>query len=145
MKKMMLVLVVLVSSLVTLATEENVNEKVLSAFKSDFTAASQVEWTAGPGYYKAAFLFNERHVFAFYTAEGKLLGLTRYITTAELPLKRQADLKKNYGQYWISDLFEAAREEGTFYYITLENTDTRIVLKASADNSWTVYEKVKKA
>ena len=145
MKKMLLALVVLVSSLAVNAEERNVNEKVLNAFKTEFTTASQVEWSTGPGYYKAAFVFNEKHVFAFYNAEGRLLGLTRNITAAELPLKLQTDLKKNYDTYWISDLFEAAREEGTAYYLTLEDADTRLVLKASADNNWTVYEKTKKS
>ena len=104
-----------------------------------------MEWTTGPNYYKASFVFNNKHVFAFYNAEGRLLGLTRNITTSELPLKLQTELKKNYESYWISDLFEAAREEGTSYYLTLEDADTRLVLKASADNNWTVYEKTKKS
>jgi hypothetical protein len=145
MKKTLLALVVLVSSLAVNAAGKNVNEKVLNAFKTEFTTASQVEWSTGPNYYKASFVFNDKHVFAFYNAEGRLLGLTRNITTSELPLKLQADLKKNYDTYWISDLFEAAREEGTSYYLTLEDADTRLVLRASADNSWTVYEKTKKS
>jgi hypothetical protein len=145
MKKTLLALVVLISSLAVNAAGKNVNEKVLNAFKTEFTTASQVEWSTGPNYYKASFVFNDKHVFAFYNAEGRLLGLTRNITTSELPLKLQADLKKNYDTYWISDLFEAAREEGTSYYLTLEDADTRLVLRASADNSWTVYEKTKKS
>jgi hypothetical protein len=145
MKKTLLALVVLVSSLAVNAADENVSDKVLNAFKTEFTTASQVEWSTGPNYYKASFVFNDKHVFAFYNAEGRLLGLTRNITTSELPLKLQADLKKNYDTYWISDLFEAAREEGTSYYLTLEDADTRLVLKASADNSWAVYQKTKKS
>ena len=145
MKNILFALVLLVSSLAVNAEEKNINEKVLSAFKTEFTTASQVEWTTGPGYYKASFVFNDKHVFAFYNAEGRLLGLTRNITTSELPLKLQTELKKNYESYWISDLFEAAREEGTSYYLTLEDADTRLVLKASADNNWTVYEKTKKS
>ena len=145
MKKTLLALVVLISSLAVNAAGKNINEKVLNAFKMEFTTASQVEWTTGPNYYKASFVFNDKHVFAFYNAEGRLLGLTRNITTSELPLKLQADLKKNYDTYWISDLFEAAREEGTSYYLTLEDADTRLVLRASADNSWTIYEKTKKS
>lgn len=145
MKNILFALVLLVSSLAVNAEERNVNEKVLNAFKTEFTSASQVEWTTGPNYYKASFVFNNKHVFAFYNAEGRLLGLTRNITTSELPLKLQTELKKNYESYWISDLFEAAREEGTSYYLTLEDADTRLVLKASADNNWTVYEKTKKS
>jgi hypothetical protein len=145
MKNILLALLLLVSSLAVNAEEKNVNEKVLNAFKTEFTTASQVEWSTGLNYYKASFVFNDKHVYAFYNAEGRLLGLTRNITTSELPLKLQTDLKKNFETYWISDLFEAAREEGTSYYLTLEDADTRLVLKASADNTWTVYEKTKKS
>ncbi len=145
MKNILFALVLLVSSPAVNAEERNVNEKVLNAFITEFTTASQVEWTTGSNYYKASFVFNDKHVFAFYNAEGRLLGLTRNITASELPLKLQTELKKNYESYWISDLFEAAREEGTAYYLTLEDADTRLVLKASADNNWTVYEKTKKS
>ena len=145
MKKLIIALLLSISSLAAFAEEANVNEKVLTAFKSDFVSVSEVEWYAGPGYFKAAFVLNEHQVFAFYTQEGRLLGLTRYILTADLPIRLQASLKKNYNQYWISDLFEAAREEGTSYYITLEDADTKLVLKAGSDHTWTVYEKTKKA
>jgi hypothetical protein len=101
---------------------ENVNEKVLNAFKTEFTTASHVEWTTGPDYYKASFVFNDKHVFAFYNIEGRLLGLTRNITSSELPLKLQTDLKKNYDHYWIP-IYLKPREEGTTIP-DLENADT---------------------
>lgn len=145
MKKIIFALVISFSSLAMHAENINVNEKVLTAFKTDFVTADQVEWFAGPNYFKAAFRLNDHQVFAFYNQEGKLLGLTRYILTSELPIRLQASLKKSYNQYWVSDLFEAAREEGTSYYITLEDAETKLVLKAGSDNTWTVYEKTKKA
>lgn len=145
MKKTIVAATALLFSLAAMAGDAGVNEKVLNAFKKDFSSATQVEWTTGSGFYKAVFLYNEKYVYAFYSEEGRLLGLTRNITVSELPLKLQTCLKKNYDQYWISDLFEAAREEGTFWYITLEDADTRLVLKATAEQPWTVYEKQKKS
>jgi hypothetical protein len=73
------------------------------------------------------------------------LGLTRYISPADLPLALQSDLKKSYDSYWISDLFEVSNDEGTTYYITLEDADTKKVLKATDGRSWHDYKKVKKA
>ena len=43
-----------------------------------------------------------------------------------------------------SDLFEAAKNDATNYYITLENADTKIILKSSG-NSWDIYTKSKKS
>jgi hypothetical protein len=146
MKKMMLTLAIVVSSIgVAFAGEEEVNAKVLGAFKNEFKSATDIKWTIGTNYYQAAFVYNEQHVSAFYNLEGDLLGLTRYISPADLPLALQSDLKKSYDSYWISDLFEVSNDEGTTYYITLEDADTKKVLKATDGRSWHDYKKVKKA
>jgi hypothetical protein len=145
MKKMIMTLAIAVSTLSAFAGEENVDPKVLNAFKAEFKTAKQVEWTAGNNYYRATFTYNDKHVFAFYNSEGELLGLTRYISLADLPLMLQGNLKKKYSDYWISDLFEVAKNEGTTYYITLENADTKIVLKASDGNDWNMYQRIKKS
>jgi hypothetical protein len=157
MKKMMLTLAIVISSLGAAvagnsfakpaSTEggEEVNAKVLGAFKNEFKSAKDITWTIGSNYYQASFLYNDQHVAAYYSTEGELMGLTRYISPADLPLALQSDLKKNYSEYWISDLFEVANEEGTTYYITVEDADTKKVLKAKDGKNWNEYKKVKKS
>ena len=143
---MMLTLAMIVSSLgAAFAGEEEVNSKVLGAFKSEFKSAKEITWTIAANYYQASFLYNDQHVSAYYNLEGDLMGLTRYISPSDLPLTLQSDLKKNYSEYWISDLFEVANEEGTAYYITVENADTKKVLKAKDGKSWSEYKKIKKS
>lgn len=143
MKKMLVTLAVLVSTLSAFAGE-TVNKKVLDAFHSSFAAASEVTWSEGPNYFKANFNYNGKYVFAYYSKDGDLLALTRYIIPADLPLPLQAGLKKNYEGYWISDLFEASRNDGTHYYATLENAETKVVLNGSG-GTWTVHSKTKKS
>lgn len=145
MKKMILTLAIAVSTLSAFAGEENVNPKALDAFKTEFNAAKDVKWTVGQNYYKATFVYNEKHVFAYYNENGELLGLTRYLSPNDLPIGLQTNLKKNYEAYWISDLFEVTKNDGTAYYLTLENADTKIVLKSNAGSSWYVYNKLKKS
>ena len=160
MKKMILTLAIALSSLAsfagssfvpkafgTMATkgEENVSKKVLDAFKTEFNTVKDVEWTAGSDFYKASFTYNDKHVFAYYNMDGDLLGLTRYISSVDLPLNLQIGLKKNGKGYWISDLFEVAKNQTTSYYITLENADTRTVLKSTGGSDWEVFKTVKKS
>ncbi len=145
MKKMMLVLALSVSTLLAFAGDEDVNPKVLNAFNNEFKTAREVEWTVGNDYYKATFTYNDRHVFAYYNVNGELLALTRYMSPFDLPLALQSSLRKIYSGYWISDLFEVANNDGTAYYITLENADTKTVLKASDGKTWDSYKKVKKS
>jgi hypothetical protein len=145
MKKMMLTLAIAVSTLGAFAREANVSEKVLKAFNTEFNTAKDVEWTVGNDYYMASFQYNEKYVYAYYSTEGELLGLSRNLSPADLPLNLQTSLRKEYSSFWISDLLEVAKSESTSYYITLENADTKIILKATDGTGWSQYKKVKKS
>lgn len=145
MKKMILTLAIAVSTLGAFAGEANVTDKVLKAFNTEFTTAKDVQWTIGADYYLASFVYNEKYVNAYYNEEGELMGLTRNITTASLPVSLQAGLKNEYGSYWVSDLVEVTKSEGTAYYVTLENADTKLVLKAAGGYEWNQYKKIKKS
>jgi len=147
MKKIIVTMAMMftVGTISAFAANDEVAPKVLNAFSTDFNTAKEVEWTVGTNYYRAAFTFNEKHVFAFYNADGELLGLTRYISSLDLPMNLQSSLKKGYSDYWISDLFEVANNSGTNYYITVENADTKMILKATGDSDWKEYKKVRKA
>jgi hypothetical protein len=124
---------------------EEVNAKVLGVFRKEFTSAKDITWTIASNYYQASFIYNDQYVSAYYSIDGDLMGLTRFIRPADLPLTLQSDLKKNHGDFWVTDLFEVANEDGTAYYITLEDADMKIVLKATDGKNWENYKKVKKA
>ena len=55
---------------------------------------------------------------AFYSKKVNCSAMTRYISSLDLPLSLQTNLKKSYSDYWISDLFEVSNNDGTAYYIT---------------------------
>ncbi|HLG39217.1 MAG TPA: hypothetical protein VI461_06090 [Chitinophagaceae bacterium] len=142
MKKMIVTLAIALSTLSSFAGEVKVSSKVLDAFQTEFATASDITWSEGSNFYKASFIFNGQHVSAFYSTEGELMGTSRYISSLDLPIGLQASLKKGYSNYWIADLFEVSNSEGTSYYITLENADSKVVLKsANGDNNWKVYQK----
>lgn len=139
------VLVVSVGAVNANPGSEEVDARVLGAFKKEFATAKDITWTLAVNYYQASFVYNEQHITAYYNTEGELLGVARFISPVDLPLALQADLKKNYQPYWISNLFEAATSEGTTYYITIEDADQSIVLKSDNARDWDQYKKVKKS
>src|SRR5258708_38030791 len=147
MKKIMMVLAMVFTLSTTFAFtgEEAVNKQALNAFKTEFDGATDAAWTVGNNYYKVAFTMNEQKLFAFYSTEGEFMAVTRYISSFQMLLRLQSSLKKSYSCYWISDLFEMANNDGTAYYITIENADTKIVLKSTDGSDWSVFEKSKKA
>jgi len=121
-----------------------VSQYVINAFKKDFASAQDVSWEQGKTFAKATFKMNEQVMFAYYTAEGELAAVTRNIQTAQLPINLLTTLKKNYEQYWITDLFEMAANNSTSYYITVENDDHRLILKSSGTTGWEVFKKEKR-
>ena len=112
--------------------------------KKEFAGVKGVHWTSINGYYKAAFIFNDQYITAFYQTNGRLLTLSKNISSLDIPVSLQLKLKNNYGDYWISNLLEIAGKEGTSYYITLEKADFKLVLKSIDFDRWTPFKKIVK-
>ncbi len=123
---------------------EGVSEKVMNSFKKEFANAENVQWESGKEFAKATFGYHGQVMFAYYNNDGTLLAVTRNIMAGQLPLSLLSEVKKNYSEYWISDLFEMSSNNETSYYITLENGDQKIVLRSVDSTSWDVYRKDKK-
>ncbi|MBN8666545.1 MAG: hypothetical protein J0M30_03515 [Chitinophagales bacterium] len=147
MKKTILALVLMFTMGISsvFAGEEAVSPQVLTAFKSEFASAKEVNWTVSSRYYKAAFSLNGQRIYAYYSLEGQYLGMSRNLTTQQLPLHLMSTIQKTFSNdHWVTDLFELSNEEGNNYYLTLESADFITVLKSNGDN-WTVYEKKRKS
>lgn len=145
MKKMILTLAIALGSLAVFAGEVNVNSTVLKSFNMDFNGAKEVQWTETNDYYKASFVFNGQYVKAYYSLDGELFGSSRNISSLDLPIGLQTALKKDYNQYWISDLFEVSGTEGTQYFITVEKADSKLILKSTGSAKWGTFKKLTKA
>lgn len=147
MKRLLLTLTIALSfiSLSSFASgEDGVSPRAVKSFNTSFKNATEVKWTITDDYFKADFALNGQYVSAYYDAEGKMIAITRNISSLQLPIALQADLKRNYDAYWISDVAEVADETGTAYYITLENADTQLILKSEGD-SWSNFKKQRKS
>jgi hypothetical protein len=124
--------------------ENTVNDKVKSAFSEKFTEATDVSWNSTSSYLKATFRMNDQSMFAYYSPEGNLLGVSRNLSAPTLPLKLNAELKKMSASGWITELFEYASEDENAFYATIENADQKIFLRSSSNNNWSVIKKEKK-
>jgi hypothetical protein len=121
-----------------------VNQQAVQSFKKDFVNATGVTWEQTADYVKATFRLNDQVLFAYYNTNGELQAVVRNIVSDQLPISLLTELKKNYSGYWISDLFEIASNDETSYYVTLENSDKKIVLKSEGTSNWGQFAKAKK-
>ncbi|HEX3933860.1 MAG TPA: hypothetical protein VHW43_04220 [Puia sp.] len=119
---------------------EGDNDVATASFHKDFKKAEVMQKEAGKNFTKFTFKLNDVVLFAFYNENGQLLAITRNIQSNQLPVQLLIDLKKNYANYWISDLFEYTGDDTSSYYITLENCDNRVILRSNGIY-WEVYDK----
>jgi len=148
MKKIILAIGLLLSLGMTHAFAGNggdTNDAVRASFNKDFTEARNVIWEKQRDFIKATFNMNGLVLYAYYKADGELLAITRNLLSNQLPILLRGDLKKNYSDYWITDLFEVASGDQTSYYSSLENADEVLVLKSDGFNGWMVYKRIKKS
>jgi hypothetical protein len=144
MKKLVLLLAIVFATQLAFASDATAASSASNSFNRDFHKATNVQWQYTESYARASFLLDNRLMSAYYTSDGELMAVTRNIVCEQLPLKLLMELKQNYSSYWISNLFEVVNGSGDQYYITLENGDETLVLKAKAHKRWKLYQKTVK-
>ena len=124
--------------------QEDVNYRVEAAFKEEFAQVKDVSWQKTGNYYKAIFRINNELVNAYFTPEGEMLGIIHNMLSTQLTINLQTSLRKDYDGYWITELFECARQDSNGYFITIENADRTITLQSTDGATWSTYSKTKK-
>jgi hypothetical protein len=121
-----------------------VPNKVKADFGKHFTDAKNINWEKENTYYKVSFVLQGAAFFAYYSDDAHFIGVAHHILSDKLPMMLQADLKRNYAGYWITDLSEYTVNHEPGYSVTLENADQKIILKSNSLSNWQVDKKVKK-
>lgn len=143
-KTFALVAMLLTASSTFATPTDDSNETVKVAFHKDFKKAELTATEVKATYTKLTFKLNGVVMYAFYSDNGQLLAVTRNITSNQLPIQLLLDVKKNYSDYWITDLFELTGDGASNYYITLENADQRVTLRSNGSDTWETYERKSK-
>lgn len=114
-----------------------------ASFQKDFQNAQLISTEVRDNFTKVTFTLNAQVMTAFYAVNGDLIAVTRNIVSSQLPVSLLMSFKKNYSDYWITDLFEMSQDAQSNYYLTLENAEKKITLRSDGDG-WVVYSNFKK-
>jgi hypothetical protein len=114
-----------------------------AGFHKDFQQAELLDTRTGANYTRFTFKLNGTVLTAYYSPIGELIAVTQNITSTQLPLPLLMQVKRNYANYWISDLFEMNVDGESNYYITLESADRKVTLRSS-DLNWEIFSKSSK-
>jgi hypothetical protein len=138
MKKIIIALAVVVFILgnTAFAHGKEVEKRVRQVFEKEFAGAVDINWYTLEEFYRVDFTFNNTHLTAYYNHGGEMLTLVRNIPFSVLPVMLQFDLRKNYKDYWITEIYELSNRDGTEYRLTIENADVVVRLHSGGDNEW---------
>jgi hypothetical protein len=117
------------------------DDLITASFNKDFKNAEVLNWEITRTISRVTFKMNDLVLYAYYSDKGELLAVSRNILTTQLPLGLMLDIRQNYTQYWVTDLFEMTSDDQTTYYITLENASSHLVLKSAGADGWEFYQK----
>jgi len=124
--------------------DKGVDERIKRAFEKEYVGAANVTWYVYDNYIKVGFSFSGMQLVGFYSKDGRMLGVARNIYFTSLPLMLQIEQRKNYKEYWITEIYEFANGDGTKYYLTVENADKTIKLGSTGTDNWEVVKKLDK-
>ena len=145
MKKFLLTLTLFCSlfTVTAFANDVKVSTHVLSAFKTTFHDAQNVQWSLVKNIYQAQFTMDDEQYSAYFDNDGKMLVLARFITVSQLPHGLRTSLKAQAGNDVISYLFELSDDEGTHYYATIQKGEKKEMLQSNGSKKWSPYTKLK--
>jgi hypothetical protein len=141
MKKILIATLFLVTTMFTsfAGTSREVDARTIASFEKDYPGARQASWQITSDFAKVSFELNGTILFAYYSNEGSLIATTRNLVTNQLPIRLFAQLKKDYNNHWVTDLFELNAQGTSEYFITLENGNETRILRSS-DSGWELYD-----
>ena len=125
-------------------TPKEITPAALKSFEQTFAQAREVSWTSIDDMYKVTFQVAGQYASAYYSAGGNLMVVTRNISSLQLPVVLLASIKKDHSHQWISELVEVSDDNGTYYYVTLEDAGQKLILKSDGAARWNKYQKYEK-
>lgn len=146
MKNMFMAMSLLVTvslSATPVGADPEVDPRVLSAFKLEFSTAKNVQWEIAADFTTARFSLYDQGFTAYFTNEGELMGTARTIAYMQLPLSIIKQLESRYTGYDISSIIEFTREGETSYYIQVAGKLKKLLLHAFPSGNISVEKRLK--
>jgi len=135
----------LASSAFATTGPEKVSPKVKAMFEKNFTQASDVNWEKKDDFYFASFKLNATEISAAYNENGDLVGISRIIETAQLPLNITMAISSKYEGYTVDKTATEVTYDGqTSYYINVQNDKQILRLKCNSNGDTVINNKTKK-
>ena len=114
-----------------------------NTFQDQFKGATDVKWQEGKETIKASFALNGFHVEAYFSYTGELIGTARNVLFNQLPLAVVKEINTRYGSAPVYDIIEYNSDSETFYQMTVELPNKKLLVNATSGGDISVVRKIK--
>jgi hypothetical protein len=121
------------------ASDVKVSSTIMQSFKARFADAENVSWSVTNGFYVAEFTSEDKKQYAYFNPAGELTVVAEPLTVNQLTKKQQSNLRKNYGDYSVIDVYKLTDNDDVKYFAVVENASKKIILKTTT-STWDVLQ-----
>jgi hypothetical protein len=121
------------------ASDVKVSSTVMQSFKARFADAENVSWSVTNGFYVAEFTSDEKKQYAYFNPAGDLTVVAEPLTVNQLTKKQQSNLRKDYSDYTVVDVYKLTDNDDVKYFVVVENSSKKIILKTTT-STWDVLQ-----
>ncbi|MEO5563366.1 MAG: hypothetical protein ABIR18_08025 [Chitinophagaceae bacterium] len=150
MKKFFILFCSLMIGISSFANANNIDEKLLQAFKTNFPAAEEVTWIESKDLYIVNFKEKAVRTRIVYQKDGRMRNMTRSYREQDLPyhihfkMGQEYPDKKIFGVIELMVVSDSNDYYSTEYYIKLEDEKNWYTVKVDTDGLMSVTEKFRK-
>jgi hypothetical protein len=134
-----LTLVFTLAATYSFASDVKVSSTIMQSFKARFADAENVSWSVTNGFYVAEFTSEDKKQYAYFNPAGELTVVAEPLTVNQLTKKQQSNLRKNYGDYSVIDVYKLTDNDDVKYFAVVENASKKIILKTTT-STWDVLQ-----
>lgn len=123
--------------------DPDIDPKILSAFQKEFSFAQNITWQQKGQLVQVNFSLYDHGFVAWYNANAELVSTARNILYMQLPLSIIRSLQHDYPDTNFSGIVEITGDSETFYHITAERRNKKLLLKATPYGTISIVKKFK--
>jgi hypothetical protein len=125
---------------------KDVDNKLLKDLTAAFKNSPNVQWSEIDNYLKAAFSFNGKEAYAFYTPDKvELIGFCIIVDKEDLNQLSLNAIKEKYPDWVIVEaimIIDAKANSDYFYHVRKKNRDLAFKVKINKNGKSNIYSKI---
>lgn len=133
MKKLLLAFIIGLATMGTAfaADANKVSVRAINSFSKDFQGITNVEWKIKSGMNCATFVKDAVQTEVFYDNDGTKIATCKLAEFSDLPGNARKSFTEKYAGYNITQVISFEDSELFFYFMSIENSREKLILKVS--------------